>query len=51
MEVMTQNLITSAFETVTTVEEGVMLLDVLQNLSAREAIKRTIDKRTVEVCL
>uniref|UniRef100_H2ZI86 Dynein axonemal heavy chain 2 n=1 Tax=Ciona savignyi TaxID=51511 RepID=H2ZI86_CIOSA len=49
LEVMMQNLITSAFETVKTVEEGVMLLNVFQHLSAREAIKRTIDKRTVEV--
>ncbi|XP_076804743.1 dynein axonemal heavy chain 2-like [Clavelina lepadiformis] len=49
LEVMTQNLIASAFETVKTVEEGVMLLDVFQHLSAREAIKRSIDKRTVEV--
>lgn len=46
---MTQNLITSAFETVSTVDEGVMLLDVFQSFSARESIKRTIDKRTVEV--
>nr|XP_039250408.1 dynein heavy chain 2, axonemal-like [Styela clava] len=49
LEVMTQNLITSAFETVSTVEEGVMLLDVFQSFSGRESIKRTIDKRTVEV--
>ena len=46
---MTQNLITSAFETVNTVEEGVMLLDVFQHLSARESVRRTIDKKTVEV--
>ena len=46
---MTQNLISSAFETVNTVEEGVMLLDVFQHLSARESVRRTIDKKTVEV--
>jgi len=50
LEVMTQNLITSAFETVSTVVEGVMLLDVFQHLSARESIKRTVDKKTVDVC-
>ena len=49
LEVMMQNLITSAFETVKTVEEGVMLLDVFQHLATREAVKRTIDKKTVEV--
>ncbi|XP_051578639.1 dynein axonemal heavy chain 2 [Myxocyprinus asiaticus] len=49
LEVMIQNLITSAFETVNSVEEGVQLLDVFQHLSAREAIKRTIDKKTADV--
>ncbi|MGH0186895.1 UNVERIFIED_CONTAM: hypothetical protein FKN15_022868, partial [Acipenser sinensis] len=49
LEVMMQNLITTAFETVTTVEQGVKLLDVFQHLSAREAIKHTIDKKTVDV--
>ncbi|XP_076145705.1 dynein axonemal heavy chain 2 [Alosa pseudoharengus] len=49
LEVMMQNLINSAFETVNTVEEGVQLLDVFQHLSAREAIKRTIDRKTVDV--
>ena len=46
---MVQNLINSAFETVRSVDEGVMLLDVFGHFSAREAIKRTIDKKTVEV--
>nr|XP_029501164.1 dynein heavy chain 2, axonemal-like [Oncorhynchus nerka] len=49
LEVMMQNLISTAFETVNTVEEGVQLLDVFQHLSAREAIKRTIDRKTVDV--
>ena len=49
LEVMVQNLISSAFETVRSVEEGVMLLDVFGHFGAREAIKRTIDKKTVEV--
>ncbi|KAM6949562.1 LOW QUALITY PROTEIN: dynein axonemal heavy chain 2 [Aplochiton taeniatus] len=49
LEVMMQNLISSAFETANTVEDGVQLLDVFQHLSAREAIKRTIDRKTVDV--
>ncbi|XP_048588102.1 dynein axonemal heavy chain 2 isoform X2 [Nematostella vectensis] len=49
LEVMVQNLIASAFETVTTVKEGVEILDIFQHLSTREAIRRTIDKKTVEV--
>lgn len=36
LEMMMQNLISSAFETVNSVEEGVQLLDVFQHLSARE---------------
>ncbi|XP_045081518.1 dynein axonemal heavy chain 2 isoform X2 [Coregonus clupeaformis] len=49
LEVMMQNLISTAFETVNTVEEGAQLLDVFQHLSEREAIKRTIDRKTVAV--
>lgn len=49
LEVMVQNLICSAFETITTVQEGVEILDIFQHLSSREAIRRTIDKKTVEV--
>ncbi|XP_053319883.1 dynein axonemal heavy chain 2 [Spea bombifrons] len=49
LEVMMQNLITTAFQTVRGVEHGVELLDVFYHLSAREAIKRTFDKKTVEV--
>ncbi|XP_063042411.1 dynein axonemal heavy chain 2 [Engraulis encrasicolus] len=49
LEVMMQNLINSAFETLSTVEEGVQLLDVFHHLSTREAIKRTIDRKTVDV--
>ncbi|XP_064408838.1 dynein axonemal heavy chain 2 [Latimeria chalumnae] len=49
LEVMVQNLINSAFETVRSVEQGVELLDVFQHLSAREAIKRSIDRKTVDV--
>ncbi|KAG1928324.1 dynein heavy chain 2, axonemal, partial [Pimephales promelas] len=49
LEVMIQNLITSTFETVNCVEEGVQLLDMFQHLSGREAIKRTIDRKTVDL--
>lgn len=48
MEVMVINVINAAFETVTYVEQGVEILDVFMHLSAREAIRRTIDKKTVE---
>ncbi|XP_056602033.1 dynein axonemal heavy chain 2 isoform X3 [Triplophysa dalaica] len=49
LEMMMQNLIRSAFETVNSVEEGVQLLDVFQHLSAREAIRRTIDRKMIDV--
>ncbi|XP_078389870.1 dynein axonemal heavy chain 2 [Cetorhinus maximus] len=49
LEVMTQNLISSSFETMTTVQQGLEFLDVFQRLSNRETIKRTIDKKTVGV--
>ncbi|XP_015682672.1 dynein heavy chain 2, axonemal-like, partial [Protobothrops mucrosquamatus] len=49
LEVMTQNLMTSAFETVKDVEHGVEIQDIFQHLSSREAIKRTFDKKTVDV--
>ncbi|XP_074657783.1 dynein axonemal heavy chain 2-like [Tubulanus polymorphus] len=49
LEVMMQNTIQSAFDTVNTVEQGVELLDVFMHLSSREAIRRSIDKKTVEV--
>jgi len=33
---MVQNLMSSAFETITTVQEGVEILDIFQHLSSRE---------------
>lgn len=36
LEMMMQNLISSVFKTVTTVEEGVRLLDIFRPLSTRE---------------
>ncbi|XP_066578473.1 dynein axonemal heavy chain 2 [Amia ocellicauda] len=49
LEVMTQNLISAAFEPVGTVEQGLELLDVFQHLSAREALRRSLDRRAVDV--
>ncbi|XP_040202767.1 dynein heavy chain 2, axonemal [Rana temporaria] len=49
LEVMMQNLIMTAFETVRSAEQGAELLDIFHHLSAREAIKRTFDKKTVQV--
>uniref|UniRef100_F7HBY3 Dynein axonemal heavy chain 2 n=1 Tax=Macaca mulatta TaxID=9544 RepID=F7HBY3_MACMU len=49
LEVMTQNLITSAFELVRDVQHGVLLLDTFHRLAAREAIKRTYDKKAVDL--
>ncbi|KAF7236744.1 Dynein heavy chain 2, axonemal, partial [Varanus komodoensis] len=49
LEVMTQNLISSAFETVRDVERGVEIQDIFHHLSSREAIKRTFDKKTVDI--
>lgn len=43
LEVMVQNVITSAFETVTTVEQGVELLDVYMHLSSREVSWHHLD--------
>ncbi|KAM6163721.1 dynein axonemal heavy chain 2 [Rhynchocyon petersi] len=49
LEVMTQNMITSAFELVHDVEHGVLLLDTFHRLAARESIKRTYDKKAVDL--
>ena len=40
LEVMMQNVITSAFETITTVEGGVELLDIFMHLGGREVSLR-----------
>ncbi|XP_059574595.1 dynein axonemal heavy chain 2 isoform X3 [Alligator mississippiensis] len=49
LEVMTQNLISSAFETVRDVEHGVEIQDIFHHLSERETIKRTFDKKAVDI--
>lgn len=46
---MVQNILNSAFETIKTVQEGVEVLDNFIHLSSRESIRRTIDKKTVEI--
>ncbi|XP_069502374.1 dynein axonemal heavy chain 2 [Ambystoma mexicanum] len=49
LEVMMQNLISTAFGTVRYVEHGVELLEIFHHLATRETIKRTFDKKAVEV--
>ncbi|XP_060775597.1 dynein axonemal heavy chain 2 [Neoarius graeffei] len=49
LELMTQNLINTAFSTVKTVEHGVQLLSLFHHFSAREAIKQTLDRQWKEV--
>ncbi|KAI9004259.1 dynein heavy chain and region D6 of dynein motor-domain-containing protein [Gaertneriomyces semiglobifer] len=48
LEVMIQNTITSAFEGATTVETSVELLETFHHLAKREAIKRTVEKKTTD---
>ncbi|KAI8904300.1 dynein heavy chain and region D6 of dynein motor-domain-containing protein [Gorgonomyces haynaldii] len=49
LEVMMQNVILSSFEGAVTVEAGVELLDIFQQLVKREAIKRTVEKKTADI--
>lgn len=49
LEIMMQNLIITAFEECSTVEKGVELLSVFHQLAKRDAIKRTIEKKTNDV--
>ncbi|KAF5399982.1 Dynein heavy chain [Paragonimus heterotremus] len=49
LEVMMQNAINTAFETVTNIQQGVEILDVFAHLQTREAIRRTIDNKTHEL--
>ncbi|RKO93650.1 dynein heavy chain and region D6 of dynein motor-domain-containing protein [Blyttiomyces helicus] len=49
LEVMMQNVIMSAFESATTVETSVELLEIFHHLAKREAIKRTVEKKTADV--
>ncbi|KAJ3123528.1 Dynein heavy chain 2, axonemal [Physocladia obscura] len=49
LEVMMQNTIISAFEGATTVDASVELLEIFHHLAKREAIKRTVEKKTADV--
>nr|CDS32130.1 dynein heavy chain [Hymenolepis microstoma] len=43
LEIMMKNAISMAFETVTTIQQGVEVLDIFAHLQKREAIRRTLE--------
>ncbi|KAI9141400.1 dynein heavy chain and region D6 of dynein motor-domain-containing protein [Paraphysoderma sedebokerense] len=49
LEVMLQNIITTAFESSTTVDGSVYLLEIFCHLAKREAIKHTVEKKVADV--
>ncbi|RLN72009.1 hypothetical protein BBJ28_00019305, partial [Nothophytophthora sp. Chile5] len=49
LEAMTQNVINGAFESVSTVSAGVDMLRSFQKVAQREAIKRCVEKRTIDI--
>ncbi|XP_045920170.1 dynein axonemal heavy chain 2 isoform X2 [Micropterus dolomieu] len=49
LKMMMQNLISSVFKTVNTVEEGLRLLDIFRPMSTQEPIKRTTEEKVEEV--
>ncbi|KAI8894261.1 dynein heavy chain and region D6 of dynein motor-domain-containing protein [Globomyces pollinis-pini] len=49
LEVMMQNVIISAFDDCNTIEGAVELLDIFHHLAKRDAIKRTVEKKTADV--
>ncbi|RHY32696.1 hypothetical protein DYB32_002341, partial [Aphanomyces invadans] len=49
LEAMTQNVINAAFDSVSTIAAGCDLLQAFQTISKREAIRRCIEKRTIDV--
>ncbi len=49
LEVMMQNVIIAAFEDSNSVESGADLLDIFHHLAKRDAIKRTVEKKTADV--
>ncbi|XP_065644391.1 dynein axonemal heavy chain 2 isoform X2 [Hydra vulgaris] len=49
VEVMIQTILNSAFETINTVQDGAEVLECFVHLSSREAIRRCIDKKTVDI--
>lgn len=49
LEVMMGNIITSAFESATTVKGSVELLEIFHDLAQREAVKRMVEKKTSDI--
>jgi len=49
LEVMYTNVINTAFEGVTQVSAGVVLLEIFYSLAKRESIKRCVEKKTAEI--
>jgi dynein heavy chain len=49
LEIMMQNVIASAFDSTTTLSSSVELLEIFHNLAKREAIRRTVEKKTADV--
>lgn len=51
LEVMLQNVINAGFESITTIQEGVELLDVFTEFTTREVRKRYYTYLTVSYCI
>ncbi|KAL8578357.1 hypothetical protein ACOMHN_031731 [Nucella lapillus] len=49
LEVMTQNVLINAFNTVMSVQKGIEILDVFMHLQCRELMRRSLEKKTVDV--
>ncbi|KAF4323742.1 hypothetical protein BBO99_00000832 [Phytophthora kernoviae] len=49
LEAMTQNVINGAFESISTVATGVDMIRSFQKIAQREAIKRCVEKRTIDI--
>ncbi|KAF1790945.1 P-loop containing nucleoside triphosphate hydrolase [Phytophthora cactorum] len=49
LEAMTQNVINGAFESVSTVAAGVDMIGSFHKIAQREAIKRCVEKRTIDI--
>ncbi|TMW60768.1 hypothetical protein Poli38472_000810 [Pythium oligandrum] len=49
LEAMTQNVINGAFESISTIAAGVDLILAFQKIAQREAIKRCVEKRAIDI--
>eukprot|EP00163_Fabomonas_tropica_P002875 TRINITY_DN1232_c0_g1_i1.p1 TRINITY_DN1232_c0_g1~~TRINITY_DN1232_c0_g1_i1.p1 ORF type:complete len:4516 (+),score=1594.38 TRINITY_DN1232_c0_g1_i1:127-13674(+) len=49
LEVMMQNVINSSFESVTSTQQGVELLEAFHHIAKRDSIKRCVDKKAADV--